>query len=67
MGPQKFKVSGRIEQIDLNTVEITEIPVKTWTNNVKEFCSVGLGMKRPSHGLKIWKSTILHLSGLLSN
>ena len=67
MGPQKFKVSGRIEQIDLNTVEITEIPVKTWTNNVKEFLLSGFGNEKTSHGLKIWKSTILHLSGLLSN
>ncbi|EGV63849.1 hypothetical protein CANTEDRAFT_104632 [Yamadazyma tenuis ATCC 10573] len=40
---EKFKVSGRIEQIDDQTLEITEIPVKTWTNNVKEFLLSGLG------------------------
>lgn len=33
----KFKLKGTIEQIDEKTVEITEIPVKTWTNNMKEF------------------------------
>ncbi|GEQ71943.1 hypothetical protein JCM33374_g5629 [Metschnikowia sp. JCM 33374] len=33
----KWKVKGIIEQIDAKTVEITEIPAKTWINNVKEF------------------------------
>lgn len=33
----KFKLKGRVEQVDEKTVEITEIPVKTWTNNMKEF------------------------------
>lgn len=36
-GEGKFKVMGRIEQLDDKTLEITEIPVKSWTNNVKEF------------------------------
>lgn len=52
MGPQKFKVSGRIEQIDLNTVEITEIPVKTWTNNVKEFLLSGFGNEKTQPWIK---------------
>lgn len=33
----KFKVSGIINQIDDNTVEITELPVKMWTQTMKEF------------------------------
>lgn len=34
---KRFKLKGIIEQVDDKTVEITEIPAKTWTNNVKEF------------------------------
>lgn len=34
---QKYKVKGIIEQMDEKTLEITEIPVKTWTDNVKNF------------------------------
>lgn len=41
-GPGKFKIKGTIEQVDEKTVEITEIPVKTWTNNVKEFLLEGI-------------------------
>lgn len=33
----KFKLKGVIEEVDEKTLEITEIPVKTWTNNMKEF------------------------------
>lgn len=33
----RYKVKGRIEQIDDTTLEISEIPAKVWTNNVKEF------------------------------
>lgn len=33
----KFRICGRVEQLDEKTVEITEIPIKSWTNNVKEF------------------------------
>lgn len=36
-GPGKFKVKGRIEQLDEKTLEITEIPIKSWTDNVKAF------------------------------
>ncbi|EGW35747.1 DNA topoisomerase 2 [Spathaspora passalidarum NRRL Y-27907] len=52
MGPQKYKVSGRIEQVDNNTVEITEIPVKTWTNNVKEFLLAGFGNEKTQAWIK---------------
>ena len=31
-----YKVSGIIEQIDENTVEITELPIRTWTQSYKE-------------------------------
>ncbi|KAG7664140.1 TOP2 [[Candida] subhashii] len=51
-GPQKYKVSGRIEQLDNNTVEITEIPVKTWTNNVKEFLLAGFGNEKTQAWIK---------------
>lgn len=37
VAPGRFKISGRIEQIDDKTLEITEIPIRSWTNNVKEF------------------------------
>lgn len=33
----RFKLLGHIEEVDDKTLEITEIPVKTWTNNMKEF------------------------------
>ncbi|GMM34965.1 DNA topoisomerase 2 [Saccharomycopsis crataegensis] len=36
-GPDKFKMFGRIERIDDNTLVISEIPAKTWTCTVKEF------------------------------
>lgn len=42
-GNDRYKVKGRIEQIDETTLEITEIPVKTWTNTVKEFLLSGFG------------------------
>lgn len=44
---EKYKVLGRIEQVDDDTVEITEIPIKTWTNTVKEFLLAGLGNDKP--------------------
>lgn len=44
---EKYKVLGRIEQIDDTTLEITEIPIRTWTNSVKEFLLAGLGGDKP--------------------
>lgn len=41
-GPDRYRVLGKIEQVDETTIEITEIPAKTWTNNVKEFLLAGL-------------------------
>lgn len=38
----RYKLSGHIEEIDNKTLEITEIPVKTWTNNMKEFLLDGI-------------------------
>lgn len=49
---ERFKVSGRIEEIDDSTLEITEIPVKTWTNNVKEFLLAGLGTDKTKPWIK---------------
>lgn len=51
-GRDRFKVSGRIEEIDDNTLEITEIPVKTWTNNVKEYLISGLGTDKVKPWIK---------------
>ena len=33
----QWRVCGRIEEIDDNTLAITELPVKTWTMSMKEF------------------------------
>lgn len=52
MGQQKYKISGKIEQIDDNIVEITEIPVKTWTNTVKEFLLAGFGNEKTPAWIK---------------
>ncbi|CUM64521.1 uncharacterized protein PRCAT00002126001 [Priceomyces carsonii] len=65
----KFKVSGKIQQLDDNTLEITEIPIKTWINNMKEYLLTALGTdKTPAwikdmeeqHGINI--SFIIKLS-----
>ncbi|KAG4090310.1 type II DNA topoisomerase [Neocallimastix lanati (nom. inval.)] len=32
----KYKVSGIIKKIDETTIEITELPIRTWTQNCKE-------------------------------
>ncbi|KAI9591804.1 DNA topoisomerase [Syncephalis fuscata] len=32
----KYKVTGKIEKIDDNTLEITELPIRTWTQSYKE-------------------------------
>lgn len=37
MDSTRYKLKGIAEQTDEKTVEILEIPVKTWTNNMKEF------------------------------
>ncbi|OLY84142.1 DNA topoisomerase 2 [Smittium mucronatum] len=34
--PNRYKVTGIIEEVDDNTLRITELPVKTWTQNYKE-------------------------------
>ncbi|ODV78226.1 DNA topoisomerase II [Suhomyces tanzawaensis NRRL Y-17324] len=51
-GSERFKVMGKIEQVDETTLEITEIPVKTWTNNVKEFLLAGLGNEKTTAWIK---------------
>lgn len=59
-GPDKFKVKGHIEQIDDHTLEITEIPIKTWTNNMKEFLLSGLGNDK----VKPWIKDVEEQHGL---
>ena len=51
-GKDRFRVIGRIEQTDETEVEITEIPVKTWTNNMKEFLLNGLGTEKVKPWIK---------------
>lgn len=36
VAPGRFKVSGRVTQIDDKTYEITELPIRTWTSTYKE-------------------------------
>lgn len=35
-GTDKYKVTGVMTKIDGNTIEITELPVRSWTQNFKE-------------------------------
>lgn len=49
VGDQKFKFTGTIRQIDDEKIEITELPVKMWTQNFKERLEEILkGEKTPS-------------------
>jgi DNA topoisomerase-2 len=36
LGHQKFVCYGEIASLGPNKLEITELPVRTWTNNYKE-------------------------------
>ncbi|KND03704.1 DNA topoisomerase 2 [Spizellomyces punctatus DAOM BR117] len=36
VGKDKYRVTGVIKKIDETTVEITELPIRTWTQNYKE-------------------------------
>ena len=36
MGEQRYAVSGKIAVLDASTVEISELPVKVWTQSYKE-------------------------------
>uniref|UniRef100_A0A3Q3NNP3 DNA topoisomerase 2 n=1 Tax=Labrus bergylta TaxID=56723 RepID=A0A3Q3NNP3_9LABR len=36
LGQNQFLVSGEVSVIDRNTIEITELPVRTWTQSYKE-------------------------------
>jgi len=42
IGPDRYKVYGKIEQLDANTLAITELPIKCWTSSIKEFLLLGL-------------------------
>ncbi|CCD25573.1 DNA topoisomerase 2 NDAI_0F02550 [Naumovozyma dairenensis CBS 421] len=39
---QRYRMYGRIEQIGPNTLEITELPAKTWTSTIKEYLLLGI-------------------------
>lgn len=51
-GSDKYKVLGRINKLDDTSLEITEIPVKTWTDNVKEFLMSCLGSEKTPAWIK---------------
>ncbi|XP_049606373.1 DNA topoisomerase 2-beta isoform X2 [Syngnathus scovelli] len=36
LGPNQYLVSGEVSVLDKNTIEITELPVRTWTQAYKE-------------------------------
>ncbi|KAK7898381.1 hypothetical protein WMY93_019234 [Mugilogobius chulae] len=36
LGPNQYLVSGEVSVIDKNTIEITELPIRTWTQTYKE-------------------------------
>ncbi|KAK9236641.1 DNA topoisomerase [Lipomyces kononenkoae] len=42
IAPDKYKVSGTVRQVDANTVEITELPIRQWTATMKEFLLAGM-------------------------
>ncbi|KAG9295754.1 hypothetical protein G9A89_008982 [Geosiphon pyriformis] len=33
---ERYKISGNIRKVDYNTIEITELPIRVWTQNYKE-------------------------------
>ncbi|SCU86575.1 LAME_0D06766g1_1 [Lachancea meyersii CBS 8951] len=39
---QRYRMYGRIEQVGPNTLEITELPAKTWMSTIKEHLLLGL-------------------------
>ncbi|AMD21005.1 HEL276Cp [Eremothecium sinecaudum] len=39
---QRYRIYGRIEQVGENTLEITELPARTWTGTIKEHLLLGL-------------------------
>ncbi|EJS41976.1 top2p [Saccharomyces arboricola H-6] len=40
--PLRYRMYGRIEQVGSNTLEITELPARTWTSTIKEYLLLGL-------------------------
>lgn len=40
---QRYRMYGRIEQVGPTTLEITELPARTWTSTIKEHLLLGLG------------------------
>lgn len=49
----KYRVTGRAEQIDETTVEITELPVKMWTQTMKDYLMDAL-IKGKERNSKEW-------------
>ncbi|GAV48353.1 hypothetical protein ZYGR_0I06500 [Zygosaccharomyces rouxii] len=43
IGPQRYRVYGRIEQTGPCALEITELPARMWTSTLKEHLLLGLG------------------------
>ncbi len=61
IGPDKYKVFGKIEQLDANTLAITELPVKVWTSSIKEHLLLGLS---GSDKVKPWIKDMQEQHGL---
>ncbi|KAJ8331328.1 DNA topoisomerase 2 [Batrachochytrium dendrobatidis] len=54
--PERYKVTGCIRKIDSNTVEITELPIRTWTQSYKEQLEAWLtGTEKQTAWIKDYK------------
>ena len=51
-GNNKYKVLGNIRKIDSTTVEITELPIRSWTQNYKEQLEAWVTGTDKSPGIK---------------
>ncbi|CAI4050021.1 hypothetical protein SKDZ_14G2340 [Saccharomyces kudriavzevii ZP591] len=47
----RYRMYGKIEQVGTNTLEITELPARTWTLTIKEYLLLGLS---GSDKIKAW-------------
>ncbi|RKO97640.1 hypothetical protein CXG81DRAFT_11420, partial [Caulochytrium protostelioides] len=51
-GPDKYKVTGKIKKVDDKTLEITELPIRCWTQSYKEQLETWLTGDSPSSSNK---------------
>eukprot|EP00051_Salpingoeca_urceolata_P016686 m.223370 g.223370 ORF g.223370 m.223370 type:complete len:1511 (+) comp18752_c0_seq2:97-4629(+) len=55
VNPNKFQVRGILEKIDDETISITELPVRTWTQSYKEFLEGLLSAEKTPSQIKDYK------------